>query len=86
MISCVMSEGRLFGLTPSDWSVLLGSFALCGLLTLLVDSTRFVDAGYCEHNDDLEFPATHYLTPLATQLRRLTLSAQGSRDRHSRTC
>ena len=36
MISCVMSEGRLFGLTPSDWSVSLGSFALCGLLTLLV--------------------------------------------------
>jgi hypothetical protein len=31
----VMSEGRLFGLTPSDWSVLLGSFTLCGLLTLL---------------------------------------------------
>jgi hypothetical protein len=33
---CVMSEGRLFGLTPSDWSVLLGSFALRGLLTLPV--------------------------------------------------
>jgi hypothetical protein len=31
----VMSEGRLFGLTVSDWSVLLGSFMLCGLLTLL---------------------------------------------------
>jgi hypothetical protein len=26
MISYVMSEGRLFGLTASDWSVLLGSF------------------------------------------------------------
>jgi hypothetical protein len=35
MLSHVMSEGRLFGLTVSDWSVLLGSFMLCGLLTLL---------------------------------------------------
>jgi hypothetical protein len=35
MVSYVMSEGRLFGLTASDWSVLLGSFTLCGLLTLL---------------------------------------------------
>jgi hypothetical protein len=35
MVSHVMSEGRLFGLTVSDWSVLLGSFMLCGLLTLL---------------------------------------------------
>jgi hypothetical protein len=35
MIGCVMSEGRLFGLTPSDWTVLLGSLTLCGLLTLL---------------------------------------------------
>jgi hypothetical protein len=35
MVSHLMSEGRLFGLTVSDWSVLLGSFMLCGLLTLL---------------------------------------------------
>jgi hypothetical protein len=35
MVSCVMSEGRLFGLTVSNWAVLLGSFMLCGLLTLL---------------------------------------------------
>jgi hypothetical protein len=35
LISCVLSEGRLFGLTPFDWSVLLGSLILGGLLTLL---------------------------------------------------
>ena len=35
MITYAVGEGRLFGLTPSDWSVLLGSLALCGLLTLL---------------------------------------------------
>ena len=35
MISSVVSEGRLFGLTPSDWSMLLGSSTLCGVLTLL---------------------------------------------------
>ncbi len=26
MITYVVNEGRLFGLTPSDWSVLLGTF------------------------------------------------------------
>jgi hypothetical protein len=36
MISCVMGEGRLFGLTPFDWSVLLGSSTLCALLTQLL--------------------------------------------------
>jgi hypothetical protein len=36
MTSCVLSEGRLFGLTPFDWSVLLGSSTLCGLLTLFL--------------------------------------------------
>jgi hypothetical protein len=36
MINHVRNEGRLFGLTASDWSLLVGSFALCGLLTLLV--------------------------------------------------
>jgi len=35
MISWVLSEGRLFGLTPADWSMLLGSSTLCGVLTLL---------------------------------------------------
>ena len=35
MISCLVSEGRLLGLTPSDWSVLLGSSTLCGFLMLL---------------------------------------------------
>ena len=30
----VLSKGRLFGLTPFDWTVLLGSSSLCGLLTL----------------------------------------------------
>ena len=33
IMSHVLNEGRLFGLGPVDWSVLLGSFALCGLLT-----------------------------------------------------
>jgi hypothetical protein len=32
-MSRVLNQGRLFGLGPVDWSVLLGSFALCGLLT-----------------------------------------------------
>jgi hypothetical protein len=35
MISSVVSEGRLFGLTPSDWWMLLASSTLCGVLTLL---------------------------------------------------
>jgi hypothetical protein len=35
MINSVLSDGRLCGLTPSDWSVLLGSFVLRGLLTLV---------------------------------------------------
>jgi hypothetical protein len=33
MMSHVLNEGRLFGLGPVDWSLLLGSFVLCGLLT-----------------------------------------------------
>jgi hypothetical protein len=32
----VLNEGRLFGLGLVDWSVLLGSFALCSLLTALL--------------------------------------------------
>jgi hypothetical protein len=35
MLAYVVSEGRLFALKPSDWSVLLGGVTLCGLLTLL---------------------------------------------------
>ena len=31
----VLSKGRLFGITPFDWTVLLGGSSLCGLLTLL---------------------------------------------------
>ena len=34
MFAYVVNEGRLFALKPSDWSVLLGGVALCGLLTL----------------------------------------------------
>ena len=36
MMTRVLNEGRLFGLGPVDWSVLLGSFALCGLMTALL--------------------------------------------------
>ena len=35
MVAYVMSEGRLFWLKPSEWSVLLVSVAFCGFLTLL---------------------------------------------------
>jgi len=35
MLSYVINEGRLFALKPSDWSMLLGGVALCGLLALL---------------------------------------------------
>ena len=35
MLEYVVSEGRLFALKPSDWSMLLGGVTLCGLLTLL---------------------------------------------------
>lgn len=35
MLQYVVSEGRLFALKPSDWSMLLGGVTLCGLLTLL---------------------------------------------------
>ena len=35
MMAYVVGEGRLFGLKPSEWSVLLVSVALCGFLTLL---------------------------------------------------
>ena len=35
MLAYVVSEGRLFALKPSDWSLLLGGVMFCGLLTLL---------------------------------------------------
>jgi hypothetical protein len=35
MLEYVMSEGRVFALKPSEWSMLLGGVILCGLLTLL---------------------------------------------------
>lgn len=35
MRSFVVSEGRLFALKPSEWSMLLSGVALCGLLALL---------------------------------------------------
>jgi hypothetical protein len=36
MLAYVKSDGRLFGLNSSDWSMLLGGVTLCGLLTLLL--------------------------------------------------
>jgi len=35
MMAYAVSEGRLFWLKPSEWSVLLVSVAFCGFLTLL---------------------------------------------------
>lgn len=35
MMAYVISEGRLFGLKPSEWSLMLVGVALCGLMTLL---------------------------------------------------
>jgi hypothetical protein len=35
MLAYVVSEGRLFALKPSEWSMLLGGVIFCGLLTLL---------------------------------------------------
>ena len=35
MMTHVMSEGRLFGLTPFDWGVLLVGMLSCGVLTSL---------------------------------------------------
>jgi hypothetical protein len=31
----VVSEGRLFGLNPSEWTMMLVGVALCGFITLL---------------------------------------------------
>ena len=36
MLAYVVSEGRLFALKPSEWSMLLGGVTLCGLLALLL--------------------------------------------------
>jgi len=35
MLAYVVSEGRLFALKPSEWSMLLVGVALCGFVTLL---------------------------------------------------
>ena len=35
MMTYVISEGRLFGLNPSEWSMMLIGVTLCGLMTLL---------------------------------------------------
>jgi hypothetical protein len=35
-MSRVMADGRLLGFDSGDWSMLLGGFALAGLLALLV--------------------------------------------------
>jgi hypothetical protein len=32
----VVSDGRLFGLKPSEWSMLLVGVALCGFVMLLI--------------------------------------------------
>jgi hypothetical protein len=36
MLAYVVSEGRLFALKPSDWSMLFGGVTLFGILTLLL--------------------------------------------------
>jgi hypothetical protein len=36
MMAYVVSDGRLFGLKPSDWSMLLVGVALCGFVMLLI--------------------------------------------------
>ena len=40
VVSFVMSEGRLFSLKASDWSLLLAGVAVCGLATLLFVAAR----------------------------------------------
>jgi hypothetical protein len=36
MVAHIMSEGRLFGLKPFDWAMLLAGMTLCGALTFLI--------------------------------------------------
>ncbi|HET9715274.1 MAG TPA: hypothetical protein VFP60_03730 [Pseudolabrys sp.] len=35
LMACVVSEGRLCALKPSEWSLLLAGVALCGVMTLV---------------------------------------------------
>jgi hypothetical protein len=35
MMTYIVAEGRLFGLKPSEWSILLVGVALCGVGALL---------------------------------------------------
>ena len=35
MMAYVISDGRLFELKPSEWAMMLGGVALCGLMALL---------------------------------------------------
>ncbi len=35
MLAYVINEGRLFELKPSEWAIMLGGVALCGLMALL---------------------------------------------------
>ena len=35
MMAYVVSDGRLFGLKPAEWSMLLVGVALCGFVMLL---------------------------------------------------
>jgi hypothetical protein len=35
MMAYVVSDGRLFGLTPTDWALLIGGMVLCGVITPL---------------------------------------------------
>ena len=35
MMTYVVSDGRLFGLNPSEWTMMLVGVALCGFITLL---------------------------------------------------
>jgi hypothetical protein len=35
MLAYVVSDGRLFALNPSEWTMLLVGVAACGFLTLL---------------------------------------------------
>jgi len=35
MMTYVVSDGRLLGLNPAEWSIMLVGVALCGFMTLL---------------------------------------------------
>lgn len=36
MMAHLISEGRLFELKPSEWAMMLGGVALCGLIALIL--------------------------------------------------